>query len=334
MIVRFAIGIYTFASIIMGNTNSKIQKVYYDKSDSNVYGSIAKIHAALKNKKVSHSKIKKWLKSQDVYTLHYPIRKKKFHRNHYIVQDIDQLWEIDLCDMKMYKKFNDNYTFLLSVIDVFSKYGWVYPLRNKTGKEITKVFHKILHDSNRKPITVQSDKGKEFKNSNFQNYLKHNNIRQRFPQILSTQKAAVVERFNRTIKEKMFKYFTANSTKRYIDILPNLIKSYNNSYHSTIKMKPSDVNHSHVKQIYKIYKNLPKKDPRINLDLFEGDYVRIVRKKSTFEPGYTEKWTKEIFQVHKIINREPYPLFILKDSQDREVEGRFYYQELQKINKK
>ncbi|XP_055388003.1 uncharacterized protein LOC129616405 [Condylostylus longicornis] len=256
----------------MSNVNSKIHNIYYDKNKENLYGSINKLHKALKNEKISQKKIEAWLRSQPAYTLHYPV-KTKFPRNHYLVQKIDQLWEIDLCDLKMFKKYNDGYTFLLTVIDVFSK----------------------------------------------------------FPTIASTNKAAVIERFNRTLKEKMFKFFTESSSKRYIDILPQLVKSYNVSVHSTTKFRPAEVQPKHTTEIYNNFKKRFKKDPKLFVDIFVGDLVRVRRKKATFEHGYTEKWTKEIFIVDKVINREPYPLFVLHDLKGKEINGRFYYQELQKV---
>jgi transposase InsO family protein len=316
----------------MNRVNSIISKIYYNKNHPNFYGNVQTLYKELKKYKITQKQIRKWLKSQDVYTLHHPV-KKKFSRNHYLVQNIDQLWEIDLCDLKMFKKYNDDYTFLLTVIDVFSKYAWAVPLKNKTGPKVTKALHKIISESNRKPLTIQSDKGKEFKNNILQGYLKQNNIKQRFPSILSTNKAAVIERFNRTLKEKMFKYFTHERTKRYIDILPNLLKSYNNSYHRTIKMKPIDVNENNTKRVYLNLKKNIQKNPRLFVNIFVDDYVRIVKRKALFEHGYTPKWTDEVFKVYKIIERTPYPLFVLKDLKGKEIEGKFYYQELQKIYK-
>ncbi|XP_055380736.1 uncharacterized protein LOC129611565 [Condylostylus longicornis] len=209
----------------------------------NLYGSISKLHKALKHDKISLKKIQAGLRSQPTYTLHHPV-KTKFPRNHYLVQKIDQLWEIDLS---------------------------------------------------------------------------------------STNKAAVVERFNRTLKEKMFRFFTESSSKRYIDILPQLVKSYNISVHSTTKFRPAEVELKHTKEIYNNFKKRFQKDPKLFVDIFVGDLVRVRRKKATFEHGYTEKWTKEIFIVNKIINREPYPLFVLHDLKGKEISGRFYFQELQKV---
>lgn len=121
---------------------------------------------------------------QDVVTLH-KLPKYKFKRDHYTVFGIDHLWEIDLCDMQSFAQYNNGYKFILSVIDVFSKFGWMVPLKNKTAKEITTGFRKIITESGRKPLAIQSDKGAEFKNATFKGYLTSKGIKQNFPLIQS-----------------------------------------------------------------------------------------------------------------------------------------------------
>ena len=126
-------------------------------------------------------------------------------------------------DMSAFSKDNHGVKYLLTIIDVFSKYAWVMPLKTKTGKDITKAFDHIIEGSGRKPSRLWVDKGTEFYNKTFKKYLEQNDI-----QMYSTHnegKAVVVERFNRTIKTRMWKYFSANSTTRYFDILPALLHS-------------------------------------------------------------------------------------------------------------
>jgi uncharacterized membrane protein YheB (UPF0754 family) len=121
----------------------------------------------------------------------------------------------------------------LTAIDVFSKKGWASELKNKEKLNVKNAFEKFL--VSRKPKKIQSDKGSEFYNSVFQKLLKDNNIRMYSTD--SDLKASVVERFNRTLKEKMWRYFTFSGTKKWINVLPQLIKSYNNTYHRSIKRK-------------------------------------------------------------------------------------------------
>ena len=115
------------------------------------------------------------------------------------------------------------------------------PLKTKQGQELVKAFQTIL-SSGRKPNKLQTDQGTEFLNHVFQKFLRENNID--FFTVNSGLKASVVERFNRTFKNKIYKYFTAKNTLAYIDVLSKLVKSYNNTYHRSSKMKPSQVTKS------------------------------------------------------------------------------------------
>lgn len=160
--------------------------------------------------------------------LHKPIR-HKFPKRKIFVKGIDDIWAADLVDMSSLSKFNKGTKFLLAVIDIFSKYGWLIPLKNKKGETVAKALKLIF--KTRKPNKLFLDRGREFYNSNVKKLI----------DIYSTQneeKSAIVERWIRTMKEKMYKYFTANSTHVYIDILQDLVDKYNNTRHSTIKMTP------------------------------------------------------------------------------------------------
>ena len=148
-----------------------------------------------------------------------------------MVNGIDKIWAADLADMKAFKDYNDGYTFLLLVIDIFSKYGWIVPLKNKKGETVAKALKNIFEK--RKPEKLWTDKGTEFYNKDVKKLI----------EIYSTEneeKSSIVERWIRTMKEKMWKYFTDNNTYNYMNVLPDLVKDYNNTVHSSIKMTPID----------------------------------------------------------------------------------------------
>ena len=162
--------------------------------------------------------------------LHKPIT-KKFKKRRVYSRGIDQIWAADLVDMQALSRENRNVKYLLTVIDVFSKYGWMIPLKDKTGKSVASALRTIFKESSRKPQKMWVDKGKEFYNKDVKNLV----------EIYSTEneeKSSVVERWNRTMKDKMFRYFTANSTRKYIDVLDDLVDQYNNTKHRSIKMTP------------------------------------------------------------------------------------------------
>ena len=144
--------------------------------------------------------------------------------------------------MPLISKFNKGFRFLLCVVDVFSKYAWVVPLKDKKGVSIVNAFQSILKKSNRKPNKIWADKSSEFYNRSMKLWLEKNNI-----EMYSTHnegKSAVAERFIRTIKNKIYKYMTSVSENVYIDELDDIVDEYNNTYHRTIKMKPIDVKHN------------------------------------------------------------------------------------------
>ena len=144
---------------------------------------------------------------------------------------IDNAWAAALADMQLINKFNRGFRFLLSVIDICSKYPWVIPLKDKKGITIPLAFQKILKESNRKPNKKWLDKDSEFYNKSMKPWLEKNDI-----EMYSTHnegKSVIAERFSRTSKKKFYKYTTSISKNVYIDKLDDIANKYNNTYHST-----------------------------------------------------------------------------------------------------
>ncbi|XP_049826256.1 intermembrane lipid transfer protein vps13F-like [Aethina tumida] len=172
-----------------------------------------------------------------VNELHRPMR-INFPRRQTVVKGLDDLWQSDLGILDKYAKYNRNYKYILVVIDCFSKYLWVEPLKSKTGTEVAKAFAKILTD--RRPKNLQTDQGTEYFNSSFERLMKQHNINH-YNTFIS-KKAAMAERVIRTIKEKLCKHFSLNGEYKWLDVIPKIVSDYNNTVHRTIKMRPSDVN--------------------------------------------------------------------------------------------
>ncbi|MCU7951726.1 MAG: DDE-type integrase/transposase/recombinase [gamma proteobacterium symbiont of Bathyaustriella thionipta] len=235
----------------------------------------------------------------------------------------DEIWSADLVDMQAFSSVNKGFKYILTVIDVFSKYAWAIPLKNKTGISVTKAFEKIIGE--RIPKKLWVDEGKEFYNSTFIKFLDQHKIN--MYSTFNEGKAVVIERFNRTLKRIMWKYFTTNNTRKYIDVLPEMIKNYNEKVHSTIKMSPNEASKAinRGKVYFNIIKNRSKAGKSIKYK--KGDKVRISKYKKKFEKGYTPNWTEEIFTIDKI-NRT-YPItYQVKDLNNDKIFGSFYEQEL------
>ena len=259
------------------------------------------------------------LKKKDLAEeLHKPIR-KKFKKRRVLVNGIDKI----LVDMQAFTKFNRGVKYLLAVIDIFSKYCWLIPLKDKTGKYVASASKTIFEE--RKPEKMWVDKGKEFYNNDVKDLI----------ELYSTEneeKSSVVERWIRTMKEKMWKYFSAKSTNLYIDQLPDLVKQYNNTRHSSIKMTP--VKASKKENELKVWRNLYPEHLEIrdiNPKFSVGYKVRISKKKKTFEKGYTTRWSEEIFTIVEVKLTSPLT-YKIADLNGEEIQGTFYEPELQETS--
>jgi len=306
----------------------RLEKLYYTINQGGSLASLdALYHAARReNKKITKKKVQEWLRAQRVYSLHRPAT-KHFKRNRVYAKSIDSLWEIDLIDVQSLKKYNNNYKYLVTCIDVLSKQAWVLALKDKSADSLLEAFKKILKMSNRQPEKIHADRGSEFINRKFQAFLKQKNIG--FYHTNNETKASIVERFNRTFKQRMYRYFTWKGTLKYVDILQDLVDSYNHSYHRSIKRTPASVNKSTADEVWKtLYENSVLK--RLPYKFKVGDQVRISKMKRMFEKGYLPNWSEEIFTISKRIPRNP-PVYKLQEFDGDELEGTFYEQELQKV---
>ena len=213
-----------------------LNSIYYDTKHTGSFGGIDRLRRASHPALGASAKgVKQWLSEQDTYTLHKPVR-YRFRRRRVVVGAINHQWQADLVDMSRLKRYNDDHTFLLTVIDVFSKKAWSIALKNKSASSLTAAFRRLLRN-NDGPQTMQTDKGKEFLNRQLQDFLKQKGIRH-FTTHNEDTKACIVERFNRTLKTLMWKYFTKYQTLRYLDMVQHPVDSYNASYHRSIGMSP------------------------------------------------------------------------------------------------
>lgn len=308
----------------------EINNIYYNPSHPAGYASINKLAKAMKGK-MNREDVIKWLQSQETYTLHKPVH-RKFPRNKYVLSNLNELWQADLSDMRTYSKYNDGFNYILCVIDVFTKYAYARPMKSKNSSTIKTCLESIFHEADATPTHIQSDKGTEFVSKDVQRYLKTKNVNYyttNNPDI----KASIVERFQRTLKMRMWRYFTHKNTYRYIDILQDLIYAYNHSYHSSIKMCPCDVNSNNIMTVWNNlyertnYRNVTTSLPKLRI----GDYVRITKYKHIFQKGYESNWSDEIFIITSVIDRSPLVVYTLKDLQNESIVGTFYEKELQKV---
>ena len=250
---------------------------------------------------------------------------QKFERKKVIVNHIIEMHSTDLVDMTQYSKINKGYKYIFTNIDVFSKVAYAFPLKSKKIQDIKACFQKIF--KNNKPKYIWSDKEPAFFSKEMQQFFKDNNVR--IYHINSDVKAVVIERFNRSLRELMMKEFVKNNNTIWYNILPKLIKIYNNRYHSTIKMKPIEVNKNNKRDIKENIYTYDKTSKNSKFKI--GDLFRIsLKRRNLFDkPSSNIKWFEELFKIHSI-NKSNVITYKIKDLNNEIIKGIFYERELQK----
>jgi len=307
-------------------------KLYYSVDSPIAYTSKANLWRQIKldkkQDKITRDVLKNWLTEQYTYTLHKMSKKPSTYRKT-MVKTINNQWQADLVEMREFSKSNDNYNYMLTVIDCFSRYAWVEPLKTKTGLETTEAFKNIF-ETGHVPLKIQFDEGKEFYNKNVNELFESKNIN--FFSTFSDKKASIVERYNRMLNSRIRKYFTEHETRKWINVVQNVVLGYNNTYHTTIKMIPSEASKPENLDtvwwnIYGAYITAEYGPPSFKI----AQTVRISKYKSIFDKGYLPNFTEEYFKIKQIIFSKPI-VYKLKDLQDEEVNGIFYESELRSYN--
>ena len=225
--------------------------------------------------------------------------KKNYITNKTDVYFIDDIWSLDILDLKDYGPENNRrYRYVLVIIDNFSKYGWTIPLKNKNAQTIKDSFENILISSKRKPNLIETDRGKEFYNNIIQDILNKNNIK--LYSRNSSYGAVFAERFNRTIRDLLKKIVFEHGDGNWIDVLQTITKQYNNRIHSWTKLTPTQA--SLKKNEGYVYKNLLDKRKKIKPKYEIGDLVRTADLKKTFSKGDTTNCSYKLYKITEIIN--------------------------------
>ena len=280
--------------------------------------------------------------------LHKEYRKAKvFQKVKYFSKD--DIWSADIIDLPhQYAGRLGLFKYALTVIDLYTRYGWVKPLRNKKGETVVNALKEIFKESGRRPDKLWVDNGKEFYNQHMYKLFRYkkDDVGQKdengkyLNKIYSTfndEKAMVAERFNKTIKNKLFKRFTEQGHQKWLKILPDVVKNYNNKVHSTIKVTPEyaskypndeKVRNTINNSVYYNEINLKQTKPKFEL----GQEVSIFLYKRTFDKGYKEKWSRKPYRIFKVIKGIPNVYRVWDIERDEEILGTFKENELQKYD--
>lgn len=303
-----------------------LSSIYYDPKNSASFGTVRKLYNASKKggKRYTEESVKNWLKKQDTYTLYKPQR-KNFPTRKILTYGLDDVHMADLLDASKHSKYNDGIKFLLVVIDIASKFAWVVPLKSKSNQAMVSAFESLYTPvKSRVPLHLGTDQGTEFTGKTvqavFQKYNVHHYV------LYNRQKAAAAERLIRTLKARLHKYMDSQGSERYIDVLQDIVASYNATIHTTTRVAPKDVNYENVNKVLKrVYAKKQKiaKNPKYSV----GDFVRLSAYRKTFEKSYEQSYTDEIFKIVRVLKTLPVT-YKLQDYYEKPIIGSFYQEEL------
>ena len=261
------------------------------------------------------------------------IVRKHIYRGTFVKDLADQA-QLDLVDMGKYGRENKGYRWILTTVEILSRYAFAIPVYRKDTKNMTGAVDLLLEKFRERfgkyLNVVQFNEEKEFYNVGVRDLLKSHDVNY-FP-THSDKKAAIVERFNTTSKTMMWNFFYSKGTYNWVDVLDELVKNYNSTKHSTTLMKPKDVNSSNwylawVTLYGSALGELPLPKFRV------GDTVRVSRYRSTFNKEYEANFTEEIFKMKRVLRGDA-TVYELEDHEGEPIIGKFYEEELSTVNKK
>lgn len=312
-----------------------LREIYFDVTNPASFGSVNKLYrsAVEIDPSINRSDVENFLSGEFAYTLHRKIV-RRFRRNPVVANFHTELAQADLIDVIKYSDENDGYRYILTMIDVFSKLAFAIPIKSKSAVDMESAFQTLFVSY--RPSNLQTDEGKEFTNIRVQKLLKANLVHFYLAKN-EVIKCAVVERFQRTLMTRISKYFTSKGHHRYIDVLHEFISSYNNTYHRTIRMTPSQATVAETSVVfmnlygYKNERDMLRDEYKRNPKHEVGTSVRVPKLKNIFEKGYRQTFTDEIFKIDSQNTSQQEPVYKLKDHRGKVIPGTFYEKEVQKV---
>ena len=277
------------------------------------------------------AKINDFLRKNKLHSVHRRIIKKKFPRRRVIARFPFELFMADLIEYPRDKYNNNGYCFILVLIDCFTKMLYAAPMKRKNKEWCADAFQSIFNHMDSFPINLVTDGGLEFFNSNVQDVFQNYGINHYRTPTSTKWKASVVERAIRTIKSRLEKYFKFRKTRKWIDVIDQVVENINQTPHSAHGLAPQDVNEENRKEVYK--KLYPDKKLSVVCRLQKGDKVRKLREKTIFEKGYKQNWSDEIYIIRDVRQSNLVCWYKLETLANKPVTGVWYYFQLNLVSK-
>lgn len=302
-----------------------LEDQYYDIAHPGSYAGADKLYRSQDTS--TRKEVKNWLKAQEVYTLHKPVR-RRFRRNQVVVSGIDGQWDADLIDYSNLRSYNNGYSYVLVVIDILSRFVWCRKLKTKKTAEVAAAMEDILNEG-RSSDALRTDRGAEFLGVQFRRLMEKKGITHFLTN--NELKASYAERVIKTLKKKIARYFTHKQTRRWENIIDDVTKSYNSTYHRSIRRSPASVNKDNATEVLQLMYGGPPPMPDGPFKIEEGAIVRISYLRRPFMREYDETWTEELFKVRDREVRGGLNVYEISDLAKEDVSGKFYESELQEV---
>jgi hypothetical protein len=309
-----------------------LSTIYYDPLQPGSYSGLNKFWKAIKSDNhynLTYKQVSTWLKKQESYVRHQPPPKVYPHQK-ILMSSMDEQWDADLLSMDQFARKNSGYKYLAIFIDIFSRYLWVEPMKTKTGGEMVQVLARVFKKG-RKPFTMRTDRGTEYTNNIVQHYLKREGVHHFVA--YNPIHASYAERVIRTLKGKIYRYFTDRQTHRYIDDLQDIVDGYLETVHNTIDTRPKDITAKNEQDIYEMLylpQQIAEEKKPVKYKFEIGDKVNLLMDRGTFNKGYKETYFQEIFEIVRRTRTHP-PRYKLGDLLQEEVNGSFYEPQLVRV---
>ena len=305
----------------------ELEKRYTDLDSVVAFGGESGLARSVRGK-ISREEVRSWLRKKDYFTVFKKAR-KKFKRRPTIVSGRGTTMQADLIDVKAYAEKNDGNRYILTCVDVMSRFAWAIPIVNKSGLAVAEALDGVL--DGRSFAYLQTDKGKEFYNQHVARVLKKHDVKHYSSEDDRT-KASIVERFNQTLGSTLYRFMTYRRERRFVDVLQTMIDTYNASPHGRDGLIPSKVSSMNAEDAW-LRRYEPVRAERAKPpSLATGDHVRVALGRGTFARGYDEYWTREVFVVNRVKRTNRPVTYTLKDLMGEDINGSYYEEELQLID--
>lgn len=315
-----------------------LSKVYFDESAPGSYTGLQKLWLSVKDdperpRNLTKKTVKEWLQKQEVYQVH-SVPKEKYKTEAIIVGQPDEIWDLDILILPDQPGQNGNSKkkkYLLGCIDIFTRFVRVRLMKTKTAAETAKAFKSILSEG-KKCQALRGDNGPEFKGAPFRKILKEEKI----PYITAYGhvKANYIERWFKTFQQKLHRYSYHNNKLHFVDVINEIVHSYNNTIHGTTGFRPAEVGDHNALELYdRVYKPILDKraEEKVKPSFRVGDLVRISLFKDKFKRSYTQNWSEEVFEIWSVVKSHP-ERFKIRDLLKEKVLGSFYSENLKLVN--